>query len=575
MSEESLLTREKALYGLIFVVALAMRLIALGNLPLGEGEATLAMQALEQSRGLAPALSPQPGYLQLTTLLFYMLGAGPVLARLWPALVGSLLVLAPFFLRRFVGRVPALLFAFFLAFDPGMVAISRQADGGMLAVSGVVLAVAFLLAGHPVGSGIFLGVGLLGGPQVWPGLIALGVAWAVARPTDVEEVPLPRHWLRTMLIWAGGTLLVLGSLLLLAPSGLSAFGQSLVTYGQGWFAKPLATTTPWPNWQEAKSVGHLLLALVVYHPWVLVIGLVAGLRSVGQRGSINRFLLIWWGAALFLALAYPGRQVTDLAWSLLPLLLLAARQVVSWVTVQKGDGLPALMLAGMSFVLAVFVWMRWLMYLTASVDPVSVFALQAPLHLAALATAVGMIVVLGLLVGFGWNGRSAKLGLLGGLGAALLLYSFGVALGAGGFRGQQPELWRQQPVFLDADLLVKSLVQASQWTTRENYAVDGVVAGVPSESLRWELRDFRNLRFEPVLPVLNVENPPTVLITMEQEELAASVQYTGQPFTIAAYVPWDLMLTKEFGFWSTMRRAPLQEPTIVLWVRTDRFPGSK
>ena len=105
--------------------------------------------------------------------------------------------------------------------------------------------------------------------------------------------------------------------------------------------------------------------------------------------------------------------------------------------------------------------------------------------------------------------------------------------------------------------------------------MDGVVAGVPSESLRWELRDFRNIRFEPRLPVLNVENPPTVLITMAQEELAASVQYTGQPFTIAAYVPWDLMLTKEFGFWSTMRRAPLQEPTIVLWVRTDRFPGSK
>jgi hypothetical protein len=573
MSEESFLTREKAFYGLIFVLALAMRLIGLGDAPLGEGEATLAMQALEQSRGLAPVLSAQPGYLQLTTLLFYVLGAGPVLARLWPALMGSLLVWAPFFLRKPFGRIPALLFAFLIAFDPGMIALSRQADGQILALSGLLLAIGLWVARRPAWSGVFLALGLLGGPQVWPGLIALGVAWVIARPDEVEGLTFEHGLLRKMLFWAGGTLLVLGSLLLLAPRGLSAFAQSLVDYGRGWFTWPVSTTA-WPNWQEAKPIGRLLLALVVYHPWGLIIGLVVGVRSIGRRGSMNRFLFVWWGIALLLALAYPGRQVTDLGWSLLPMLLVVARQLVLWVNVEREDVLPALMLAVMSFVLTVFVWMRLLMYLTASVDVLSFVSSQATLHLAALATALGMIVVLGLLVGVGWNGRAAKLGLLGGLGGALLLYSFGVGLGAGGLRGQQPELWRQEPVFSDADLMVKSLVQVSQWTTRENYAVDGVVAGVPSESLRWALRDFRNIRFERVLPPLNTENPPTVLITMEQEELAASTQYTGQPFTIAAYVPWDLMLTKEFGFWITLRRAPVQEPIVILWVRSDRFPGS-
>lgn len=569
MNEVSL-TREKALYGLVFVFALMLRFVVLGNAPLGEGEATLAMHALEQSRGMVTSLAPQPGYVQLTTVLFYLLGAGPLLARFWPALMGSLLVWVPFLLRKPVGRVPALLLAVFLAFDPGMMALSRQADGLMLALGGVLLAIGFWLARRPVWGGVFLGLGLLGGPQVWPGLIALGVAWAWARPQNVEGLDFDLALLRRLALWAGGTVLVIGSLLLLSPGGLSAFGQSLVSYFAGWGGVKMVDL-PWPNWQEARPAGQLLMALLVYHPWVLGMGLVAGL-SWARRKSLERFLLVWWGLALLLALLYPSRLVTDLAWCLLPLLILAARQVVRWLPIDREGRFPALLLGGLTFVLAVFAWLQFLFYLNTMVDIIR--AAEAPLHLAALATALGMIVVVTLLVGVGWNVRSARLGLLGGLGMALLLYSFAAAMGTGGVIVNRPELWRQSPVFADGDLLSKTLVQTSQWTTRDNYAVDGVVAGVPSEALRWALRDFRNVRFERVAPPPDAQNAPTVILTLDQETLGTGVEYTGQAFTVASYTPWDLMLTQEYGFWLTLRYAPLQDVMAVVWVRTDRFPGN-
>src|SRR5574337_1032391 len=130
------LRRETILYILAFVLALAVRLIKLGTLPLTDLEAKWALQALGVAQGAHPALGSQPFYILLTAVLFFVYGGGTnFLARLIPALTGSALVLVPFLFRERLKPRPSLILAFFLALDPGLTALSRQAGSAIMAMA--------------------------------------------------------------------------------------------------------------------------------------------------------------------------------------------------------------------------------------------------------------------------------------------------------------------------------------------------------------------------------------------------------------------------------------------------------
>ncbi len=73
------------LYALAFGLALTLRLLRLDAWPLTDEEARWAMQAFELANGLRPDIGPQPGYVLLTSLAFFVLQAGEFTARLVPA----------------------------------------------------------------------------------------------------------------------------------------------------------------------------------------------------------------------------------------------------------------------------------------------------------------------------------------------------------------------------------------------------------------------------------------------------------------------------------------------------------
>src|SRR5512135_1605242 len=133
--------RETLLYLLALVLGLALRLIALGSLPLTDNEARWALQALGVAQGARPVLGSQSAYTLLTAVFFIIYGgASNFLARLVPALAGSALVLAPALFRDRLKPRPAVILSFCLAFEPGLVALSRQAGSSILAVAFLLLA---------------------------------------------------------------------------------------------------------------------------------------------------------------------------------------------------------------------------------------------------------------------------------------------------------------------------------------------------------------------------------------------------------------------------------------------------
>jgi hypothetical protein len=169
--------RDHALFISAFILALALRLIKLDSLPLGDLEASWALQAFHLSQNAHPVLGSQSGYILPTALLFFIFGSTDFMARVMPALAGSLLVLIPYILRDRLPGKSAILLAFFLALEPGLLALSRTVGSPIIAVSFTLLALSFWLTRHPRWAGFFGALALLSGPALWPGLLSLVTAW--------------------------------------------------------------------------------------------------------------------------------------------------------------------------------------------------------------------------------------------------------------------------------------------------------------------------------------------------------------------------------------------------------------
>ncbi|SVD75090.1 uncharacterized protein METZ01_LOCUS427944, partial [marine metagenome] len=128
------------LYAGLGVVSAALRFYRLGDAPLSASEASSALSAWDLASGAGRngdtvRLPVSPLLHALQTLTFWLAGnASASLARLWPALSGSMLVFWPIILRHRIGHGAALVAVCFFALSPGLWAVSRTGDGMALAL---------------------------------------------------------------------------------------------------------------------------------------------------------------------------------------------------------------------------------------------------------------------------------------------------------------------------------------------------------------------------------------------------------------------------------------------------------
>lgn len=594
------ITNEEWIYLAAFSLALLLRLLNLGRTPLTDTEAGWALNALRlfhPSVDGGAGFAANPAYIFLTGVSFLLLGATDFLARFWPALAGALLIWAPFLFRRDIGRTAAWVMALGLAVDPGLVVISRQAGGPMLAITFTLLAFGLWRNHFSVPAGILAGLALLSGPALWPGWLALLLAgWLAARilrrvapPYDDEEPELeaqgerpteanernilinlaPRSVpgesndkLRRTIIAALVTIILAGTTLMLKPELLASFLGSLITYLGGW------TTA------SGTGVVSLLVILLIFLPLALVFALIHILRLlIGWGGlsstdrALSLFALLWAGLALLLAVIYPSRQNSDLAWALPPLWLLASFEITRHIPVEQPHVMSYLQGALVVFLGAFF----WLTLITAEqlVTPSVSWNVVQLIILAG-------ILVLGLLttslVALGWSWNISRAGLAWGGLVLLLVYSTSVLSGATQLRPNQPaEIWSSAPGPGQVSLLMSTIRDFSRWSTGMANTVD-IVSVVDAPSLRWELRDFSKARFVNTMPT---DQTPSLIITkVETGSPTLTVNYRGQDFVWWVHPGWSGALPQNLKDWFTFRRAPVVNESIILWVRSDIFPGA-
>jgi hypothetical protein len=187
------------------------------------------------------------------------------------------------------------------------------------------------------------------------------------------------------------------------------------------------------------------------------------------------------------------------------------------------------------------------------------------------------------LVSLGWSWDVARRGLLWGILAALGLYGLAnsgrVALFHPVDRPDAQELWAPAPAIEDADLLLKTLGDLSDWHTGRRDSID-VTVKVDSPALNWLLRGIPNANFVLVNGPPgggasgNAGSQPAVVITRQSENaLSQAAAYRGQDFNWWVRPGWSGVFPPDFIRWLVFRQAPVNPESLILWGRGDLFPG--
>ncbi len=600
-SDRPSITTEAGLYVLAAVVALLLRLINLGHAPLTEAEAREALvvwRFVQAAPGAAPLQAVSPLWFALTSFAFAMFGSSEFLARLWPALAGSALVLMPLTFRRELGRGAALAAGGLLAVSPVLLAASRTAEGTTLAALSLWLMVAGWrwFANRDDGRGLALtgaalGMGLADGPRffssVAAGLFALVVV-VLARPETVRDV---RDALRRVRPHAGWVLLVVVGVFVAASSaalanrpGLAAAGQAAPVWLSGWV--PSAASRP---------VSLVPMIFGVYEPLALVFGLVglyvaylAGLlRAVvarfqtalelpgaevpAPRGrAVEKVLGAAAAGALVFAMAYPARQAGDALWVALPLTLLAAMMLAEAVGGEWNEEWPTVgAQAAVLLVMLVFAYFNLAAFARGYQPNSSPYS--ASLLLAGGVLLLGVVVTI--LFSAGWSRPAAVRGATAAVGAAMLVGTLAAGLGLTQWRAADPrELWSPDPTTDPIRLLMQTVRDVSNRAAGNDTDLEIVVLNDPARDdrdglLGWELRGYPNAAFvDGLSPTIGA---PLVIADVSVADPALGSAYVGQKFGVFGHWAQAPQTLAGWIDWWLFRTVSVDYARKVVWVRQD------
>lgn len=357
------------------------------------------------------------------------------------------------------------------------------------------------------------------------------------------------------------TILLGGTLFFTTPNGLSAVLASLPAYLTGWISASTMTT------------GRVLLAFVVYELLGLslaALALIRGFRTNSKR--IIRWSL-WLGVALILAVFY--RQADELAWAIIPLLILAAFELSHAMDMYREEYVEVGVVVIAIFVLLAYIWFN---ISNIALNPyqvpttVPIFGVvNNPRYFVLFGSLAILLVSVGL-VAFGWSARTARLGVTWSSVIFFGLYSIGTAWGASGLRDPGGvELWVSDSRPLQADLLRASVDEVSDFSLGHISAQPVTIFGISSPALEWILRD----NTVTVVSTLDPQVAPPIVITPVMNDLGLPSAYRGQDFIWRQTPQWATAQSPDWIKWFVFRQLPADNETIILWARDNLFPDAR
>ncbi|MGB3906780.1 MAG: flippase activity-associated protein Agl23 [Anaerolineae bacterium] len=567
------LTVETGFYLLLVLLGALLRFNALGRQPLQEKEAQLALDVWRFYRGGAASIrGHSPLLFHGNALLYLLFGANDFVARVLPALAGTLLIALPYPLRPYLGRSGALISAAILAFSPSFVFFSRQL-GGEIIVSACALALLAGILGYTgraKDSSLWLlagalAIALLAGGGSYVTLLALGgfflALWVRAglKPASKRQTLLTggfetRPSRHAWLVAAG----IFAALVLAFSTGLfvNLHGlQATLDLLPAWLSQfqPLADSQPW---------HYYLSLLLTYESLVLIFGL-AGACYLARRDLFSALLVCWFGVSLLLYSLMGTKPPSGLLQILVPLTLLAGRTLGELLG-KVGKGKRWLW-DRLALLIAMPAILHMLLQLSAFADPEDP---GEPSHLILVFMSLLFLLCVILITGtlaLDWRGALRT----GGLVTLLFLGSLMVQATwrLNYYRPGNPlELLVERPTSPDVRNLARAIEDFSNQQERDRHSVDITVQGQEDPLLAWYLRDFTDLAFLSGSP-----SSLTPVVIVPIGEPLALPEYRGARFRIqSSWQPED-MPGHDLASWFLFREA-LAPPThrdVVMWVALE------
>lgn len=571
---------EDLLYLLIFIFGLTLRLVDLGSASLNNAEAALAMQALSVVRGLPEITIFQPLYTASTAFLFFFFGSNELLARLAPAVIGSLVVLPVYMLRERIGRIPALLLSFFLMIDPAFMAESRQADSLGITIVLCMLLAASIIQKRKIWSGILFGLVLLCGMQLWLGLLILAVSFLLSRFFLIEdnnpifnEIKNLLQFIKQekwfILLPALFVIGLWGGLFLIFPQNIVDIFSGLIEFIQSWFV---------PGGGSLYNAAEKIIGLVVYEPLIIFAGLMGSIWMIVKKDKFGIFLIFWWVSAFIITVIYPSGKINDFIWMVLPLWLIVV-EFLTWtfriVEVDERKWFAGFVC--MTGTIMVFLCLAVTSFLsTSSIISYSLDQTELFKRIAVMFGGVVLLLSTTYLIGFGWSTRLAFSQWIFGVSLVLTVITFSGAWSVAGLNKDPGlEMWRLAAYPDSGKLLEKTIDDYSLWNTGNKKSLDVAVIGVDTPFIRWMLRDQREVKFDLAqATALSDQISASILITQGENQPSSQSSYRGSAFVIEKEPSWSLMSSQEWLRWIIFRgKAPMNQKTIVLWIKNEKFPG--
>ncbi|MBN1311265.1 MAG: glycosyltransferase family 39 protein [Anaerolineae bacterium] len=576
---------ETLIYLLLFLVALVMRWVKLGAVPLGELEARQAIAAWHLLSPDIPGSGSIGGVVTFAGAVISFLFATPTdaAARFVPMLGGIALIFTPLLFRKQLGRVATLLSIGLLTISPTMVVTSRQMTGSGLSMLGLVLTLAafdrYARTERPhciLLAGIALGFALMADYGTLAALIALagGVVFMLLTDKEGRQTYPALLAIHKNLPWANflaglvGTLIIIGTLFFIAPGGLGAVADQLGSFANG-------------ITYRSSGVPYLGLVILLYDPGLLLFGIVGIIQAYTSDQPWKRFLAGWGIAALFISLVYPGATPMHALWSVVPLAGLAGLALADLLGLEHdapawapwAHAAAVATLLGLTFTrISNHLYKPLMLPIPSNVPPDQVI-IQLPAHLLMALIWLILLSVLWLGVASMWGSRSAWHGLGLGIAVPAMLVALGQSGTLAFTRADSPyELFNQYPAQVTLTTLVDTAEQVSQLSTGNPTMASITVQADPDGTLAWALRDFINVSYvEQVTP--DVQTIMAITPANKTDPRLGS-SYVGQDLVIVRQWAPGRLTPQQFIKWIFHRTAsdsPAGEIRVILWVREDIY----
>lgn len=542
------------------VLAVFMRFTKLGLPSLNDHEASLALQALNASRGHDVMIGGQPGNIGLTSLLFTIFEGSDFFARFWPALFGAVLVIVPGMFRKHLGELATLFMAFLIAFEPGLVALSRTADGTMITITAFLLAVGLFVNRKMIPAGIFAGLAFVGSENFWPMAFSFGLAWVLVYLINKEKSenqkaePINKSEGLRFGLAALVSILLVSSQYLLHPNGISGIGSGL--------------TEALAKWHQQGGLGQsafLLTFLITQFPALLlgIWGLISGLR---ERSTTARLLGLWWIIGLLIAVIMPSHDALLIAMINLPLYVLTAIKI-SYLF----EGL----MVRSSFVLIAETVVTISLLLFSTLNFLNMINFPPGDEIGMRNRIIGTFLPLVLWIAFtvllawGWDSVSSKSGIVIGLGLLLGALLVGSGWKAAGL-GSRPEneLLAYPGYVTGQNDLLQTVQDVSRWNTGQTNSIDVELVGLHSPSIQWAFRDFERTTSNEAFPVSDTSS---LVISSMDTVIQTQSLFRGQLVVWSIQPDYSQTNWQNWVKWFFNRQIPQKKMSILLWVRNDLF----